>query len=71
MSGLVIPHEVADRITLASLKDQLGYLKEEVRLHVEQGSYLHPDDYHESMVKLIPALETIIKYYGGDIYGDV
>lgn len=63
--GLTIDFETADRITVCSLKDQLGYLKEEVRLHVEEGKYLHPEDYHESMTKLIPALETLIKYYGG------
>ena len=65
--GLPIPFEVADRITLACLQDQLKYLKEEVRLHVEEGQYLHPEDYHNSMVKLIPALETLIPYYGGTL----
>lgn len=65
--GLEIPFEVADRITLACLKDQLSYLKEEVRLHVEEGQYLHPEDYHNSMVKLIPALEILIPYYGGEV----
>ena len=63
--GLEIDFETADRITVCSLKSQLSYLKEEVRLHVEEGQYLHPEDYHESMTKLIPALETLIKYYGG------
>lgn len=62
-----IPFEVADGITLATLKDQLKYLKEEVRLHVEEGQYLHPEDYHNSMVKLIPALETLIPYFGGEL----
>ena len=63
--GLMIDWETADRITVHSLKDQLSYLKEEVRLHLEEGAYLHPEDYHNSMTKLIPALETIIAYYGG------
>ena len=63
--GLEIDFETADRITLACLKDQLKYLKEEVRLHVEEGQWLHPEDYHKSMTQLIPALETIIDYYGG------
>ena len=65
--GLLIPFEVADGITLATLQDQLGYLKEEIRLHVEEGKYLHPEDYHNSMVNLIPALETLIKYFGGEV----
>ncbi len=67
MKGLTIPYEVADNITLATLQDQLKYLKEEVRLHVEQGQYLHPEDYHNSMTRLIPALEVLIPYYGGSV----
>ena len=63
--GLLIPYEVADGITLATLKDQLGYLKEELRLHVEEGQYMHPEDYHKSMTELIPSLETLIPYFGG------
>jgi len=64
-TGLVIPHEVADGIVLASLKDTLNYLREEIRLHTEKGEWLHPEDYHNSMVNLIPSLETLIKFYGG------
>ena len=64
--GLEIDFETADRITVHCLKDQLKYLKEEVRLHVEEGQYMHPEDYQESMTKLIPSLETIIKYFGGE-----
>lgn len=67
MTGLTIPFEVADGIALACMQEQLSYLKEEVRLHVEEGQYLHPEDYHESMTKLIPSLETLIKYYGGTV----
>lgn len=63
--GLRIPYEVADGITLAILQDQLNYLEEEVRLHVEEGQYLHPEDYHKSMTELIPALKTLIPYFGG------
>ena len=65
MTKLEIPFEVADGIVLASLQNHIGYLKEEVRLHVEEGAYLHPEDYHNSMVNLIPAMEKIISYYGG------
>lgn len=65
--GLVIDFETADRITLLTLTDQLGYLKEEIRLHVEEGQYMHPEDYHDSMTKLIPALETLIRYFGGEV----
>ena len=65
--GLLIPFEVADGITLATMQDNLEYLKEEVRLHVEEGQYMHPEDYHMSMTKLIPALEVLIPYFGGTL----
>jgi hypothetical protein len=67
MSDLTIPFDVADRITLCCLQNQLKYLKEEVRLHTEEGQYLHPEDYHDSLTKLIPALEALIPYYGGSL----
>lgn len=65
--GLEIDYETADRITRLCLQDQLRYLKEEVRLHTEEGQWMHSTDYHESMTKLIPALETLVKYYGGEV----
>lgn len=65
--GLEIPYEVADKITLACLQDQLNYLRQEIRLHIEEGQYMHPEDYHESLTKLIPALCTIIHYFGGEV----
>lgn len=67
MSGLTIPHEVAEGITLASLQDHLQMLKTEVKNHLENGSYLHPEDYENSVYKLIPALEALIPYYGGSL----
>ena len=63
--GLEIPFEVADGIVIASLTEHIGYLKEEIQLHVEEGKYLHPEDYHKSIVKLIPAMELLIDYYKG------
>jgi hypothetical protein len=65
MSGCFIDYETADRIALCVMKDQLKYLKEEVRQHTEEGKYMHPDDYHDSMVKLMPSLRTLIAYFGG------
>lgn len=65
MRGLMLDYDTADRIALCVMQDQLKYLKEDVRLHVEEGQYMHPEDYHESMTKLIPSLETLIKYFGG------
>lgn len=63
--GLEIDFETADRITLACMKDQLRYLTEEVTQHEKYGKYMHPEDYHESKTSLIPALQTLIKYFGG------
>ena len=65
--GLSIPYEVADGITLAILQDQYVYLKEELRLHIEEGHYLHEDDVYSSKFKLLPALEVLIPYFGGTI----
>jgi hypothetical protein len=67
MKEITIPYEVADGITLATLQDQLKYLREEIRLHTEEGKYLHPEDYHNSMTKYIPALELLIEYFGGEL----
>jgi hypothetical protein len=64
---LSIPWEVAEGITLASLEDHLKMLKQEVADHLEKGSYLHPEDYENSMFRLIPSLEVLIQYYGGSI----
>lgn len=65
--GLEIDYETADRITLAVLVDHLKMLKEEVRKHKEEGTWMHPEDFHDAEVKLIPALEVLIPYYGGDL----
>jgi len=64
--GLKIDFETADRITILTLKEQLGYLKEELRKHQEEGSYLHPEDVADS-IKRIPMMEDIIKYFGGSV----
>jgi hypothetical protein len=64
--GLEIPHEIADSITLASLKDQYTYLKEETRLHLEEGKWLHPEDLGKN-IHLIKAMELLIPYYGGEL----
>lgn len=63
--GLKIPFEVADGIALASLKDQLKYQLKEVKDHEKKGSWMHPEDYAHSKLHLIPALELLVKHYGG------
>jgi hypothetical protein len=65
--GLELDFETADRITLLNLQDNLRYLEEEVRLHVEEGQYLHPEDHYNSTVKLIPSLKILIAFYGGTV----
>jgi hypothetical protein len=67
MSGLNIPYEVADGIALAVMQDHLKMIKEEIRQHTEEGRWMHPEDYHSNMTQLIPALETLIVYFGGSI----
>lgn len=80
MKGLTIDFETADRITLACLKDQLEYLRKDVKWYEADGEkkaklekkwgykpYVHPEDYATNKAKLIPALELLIPYYGGEI----
>jgi len=64
MKGLTLDFETADRITLLCLKEQLDYLREELRQHQYENQYMHPEDVANT-VKLMPALELIIKHYGG------
>lgn len=64
--GLTLDFETADRITVISLRDHLNYLKQEVKDHIENGQWMHPEDFELSVTKIIPALETILRYYGED-----
>ncbi len=61
---MTIPFEVADGIVLASLKEQLKFLKKELKDY-EAGSWMHPEDADKSRHELIPSLKILIKYYGG------
>jgi hypothetical protein len=54
--------ETADRITIDSLKDAMGYLQQELEDH-RKGSWLHPDDVAMNSV-YIEAMTTVLKYYG-------
>lgn len=65
MNGLTIDWETADRITLAVLKDQLEYLQKELNAHTNDGQWMHPEDVSNTVSKYIPALKTLIEYYGG------
>jgi hypothetical protein len=63
---LTIPFEVADGIVLASLKEQLKFLKKELKDY-EAGSWMHPEDADKSRNELIPSLKILIEYYGGGV----
>ena len=63
--GILLDFDVADRIVLASMQDQLKYLKKELKDFKKGKQYMHPDDAFNSEFKFIPALETLINYYGG------
>jgi len=65
MKKIALDGETADKITVLNLKDYLKYLRKELKDHKKKGEYMHPDDVAETM-KLIPALELIIKNFGGD-----
>lgn len=67
MTGMTIDFETADRITLLNMQDALATMEKEVSDHLEEGKYMHPEDLQEAMIKYIPALKTLIKYYGGII----
>jgi hypothetical protein len=63
--GIVLDLETADRIALINLQDHVSYLKKSVKDHEKKGTYMHPEDYHNHKINLIPAFELLIKYYGG------
>ena len=54
--------ETADRITIDSLKDAMGYLQQELEDH-KNGSWLHPEDVAMNSV-YIEAMTTVLRYYG-------
>ena len=64
MAGkLEIDIETAERLALISLKDHQKYIKKELK-QFKKGSYLHPEDVVYN-TRLLEALDTVIKYYGG------
>lgn len=65
VNGIVLDFETADRITIDNLKESLAVIKKEIKDHLENGAYLHPEDLVEYQTVLIPSIKTLIKYYGG------
>ena len=69
---ITLDGEAADRITVLALKEQREYLKKELsdwkknpKTDTNPGGYwLHPEDVAIN-TRMIEALTTVIKYYGG------
>jgi hypothetical protein len=64
-SGLTLDYDIADKITLLTLQDQLKYLRKELEDYKE-GKWLHPEDVVKN-AEIIAALELLIPYYGGTV----
>ena len=69
---ITLDGEAADRITVLALKEQRDYLKKELsdwkknpKTDTNPGGYwLHPEDVAIN-TRMVDALTTVIKYYGG------
>ena len=59
-----LDYEVVDAIVLKELKRHRKMLKKQLKDHLENGVWLHPDDVVHN-AKLIDAMSDIIEYYGG------
>ena len=69
---ITLDGEAADRITVLALKEQRDYLKKELsdwkknpKTDTNPGGYwLHPEDVAIN-TRMVEALTTVIKYFGG------
>jgi hypothetical protein len=59
-----LDYDLVDAITLKALKNHRKMLKRQLKDHLENGSWMHPEDVVNS-AKLIDAMDVIIDYYGG------
>ena len=64
-SGLMLDYDIADKITLLTLQDQLKYLRKELE-DFKNGKWVHPEDVVKN-AEIIVALERLIPYYGGTV----
>ena len=62
----MLDYDIADKITLLTLQDQLKYLRKELK-DFKDGKWLHPEDVANN-IKIIAALELLIPYYGGTVW---
>ena len=63
--GLMLDYDIADKITLLTLQDQLKYLRKELE-DFKNGKWVHPEDVVRN-AEIIVALELLIPYYGGTV----
>jgi hypothetical protein len=64
MKDITLTLEIADGITLATLKEHMSMLQFQCK-KAENGDWIHPEDYARFKLHLIPAMQEIIEYYGG------
>jgi len=64
--GITLPFEVADGIALAVMIDHRNLIRKELKDHTEKGAYMHPDDLVYNIGQLMPALNLMIHYFGGE-----
>ena len=64
-NGMLLDWETADRITLLNLQNQLEYLENELMEYKQNKNWMHPEDVRNSELVYLPALKTLIDYYGG------
>ncbi len=65
ISNITLDLETADQIALAVMQQHCAMLKDEIAQHLKEGTYMHPEDLAKNQNALIPALETLIVYFGG------
>jgi hypothetical protein len=64
ITGITIDYETADRITLATLIECRKYREKELKEHLENGAWMHPDDV-ENSTEILKHLTKVIEYFGG------
>lgn len=65
LPNITLDYETADRITLQVMREHHKLLVDEVVAHLRSGTYMHPEDLAKTQNEIIPALETLIGYFGG------
>lgn len=72
MKKITLDGEIADQITVATLKEHLSYLKRDLKKWNKNpktednpnGVWMHPDDVIDHSIR-IKQLKSLIQYFGG------